>query len=84
MSMKMNGGEIVASPEAKAARNAYARAWRQRNPDKVKAAAERYWAKRARQMTQKERKEGEENAQNENTDRSCHSDSNGGPSDSVD
>lgn len=71
----------MTSPEAKAARNAYARAWRQRNPDKVKAAAERYWVKRARQMTQKE---SEENAQNENIDRGRHSNSDGRPRDSAD
>ena len=35
------------TPEARAARNEYARKWRERNPDKVKAAFERYWERRA-------------------------------------
>ena len=35
------------SKEARAARAAYARSWRKRNPDKVKAAHARYWEKKA-------------------------------------
>lgn len=31
--------------KAAAARRAYKRAWAKKNPDKVKAAQERYWAK---------------------------------------
>lgn len=31
--------------EALEARRAYKRAWAKKNPDKVKAAQERYWAK---------------------------------------
>lgn len=29
------------------AKNAYNREWRKKNPDKVKAAQERYWSKKA-------------------------------------
>ena len=32
----------------KTERNEYARAWRRKNPDKVKAANERYWEKRVK------------------------------------
>lgn len=35
---------------AKAARNAYAKEWRRKNPDKVKAANARYWEKKAVEM----------------------------------
>lgn len=35
------------SEDAKSVRNAYARAWRAKNRDKVKAANQRYWEKRA-------------------------------------
>lgn len=35
------------SEAAKEARRAYKREWAHRNPDKVKAAQERYWTKRA-------------------------------------
>lgn len=35
---------------AKAARNAYAKEWRRKNPDKVKAANARYWGKKAVEM----------------------------------
>lgn len=33
--------------KAKEARRAYKREWNRRNPDKVKAAQERYWNKKA-------------------------------------
>jgi len=36
------------------ARRAYKREWARRNPDKVKAAQERYWKKRAEQSQQQE------------------------------
>lgn len=32
---------------ARQARNAYLRAWRRKNPDKVKAMHEKYWIKKA-------------------------------------
>lgn len=34
---------------ARQARNAYMRAWRKANPERVKAINERYWLKRAQQ-----------------------------------
>lgn len=34
---------------ARAAKNKYLREWRKKNPEKVKAAADRYWAKKAAQ-----------------------------------
>lgn len=37
---------------ARAARNAYRRAWAKNNPDKVKAQQERYWLKRAEREAQ--------------------------------
>lgn len=40
------------SEQAQAARRAYKKAWAQSNPDKVKAAQERYWQKRAEQQAQ--------------------------------
>lgn len=33
--------------QAKEARRAYKREWNRRNPDKVRAAQERYWERRA-------------------------------------
>jgi len=36
------------------ARRAYRREWARKNPDKVKAQQERYWAKRAAQAEQAE------------------------------
>lgn len=38
------------------ARRAYAREWRKRNPEKVKAAQERYWLKRAAEIAAKREK----------------------------
>lgn len=35
---------------ARVARNAYAREWRKKNPDKVKAATSRYWMKKAAEL----------------------------------
>lgn len=34
---------------ARAEKNKYLREWRRKNPEKVKAAANRYWAKKAAQ-----------------------------------
>lgn len=36
--------------EAKKARRAYQKAWREANKDKVKATQERFWAKKAAEM----------------------------------
>lgn len=35
--------------KAKAARNEYARKWREKNKDNVRAAHDRYWEKKARE-----------------------------------
>lgn len=40
--------------KAKAARAAYYREWKKKNPEKVKAAQERYWLKKAQQAEQNE------------------------------
>lgn len=38
--------------KARQARNAYAREWRKNNPEKAKAAYDRYWARRAEREAQ--------------------------------
>ena len=38
--------------KAKAARRAYKRAWAKKNPEKIRAQQERYWAKKAAQTEQ--------------------------------
>ena len=38
----------------KEARNKYKREWRKNNPEKVRAANERYWAKKALEQMKKE------------------------------
>lgn len=44
--------------DAQKARNEYARRWRANNPDKVKAAQERYWVRRAeREAAEQQEKE---------------------------
>ena len=40
----------VEKEEIRKARNAYRREWNRRNPEKVKAAQERYWLKRAAEL----------------------------------
>lgn len=42
--------------KAAAARRAYQRAWAKKNPDKVKAAQERYWTKKAAEQAAAEAK----------------------------
>ena len=39
--------------QAKEMRKAYKREWAKKNPDKVKAAQERYWQKKAEQKIEK-------------------------------
>lgn len=39
---------------AREAQRAYKRAWAKKNPDKVRAAQERYWQRRAEQMKKEE------------------------------
>lgn len=41
---------------ARKARRAYQKEWRAKNPDKVKAATERYWIKKAAEMEAAEQK----------------------------
>lgn len=44
--------------KARQARNAYARAWRKKNPEKAKANNMRYWARRAEREAEKEQEGG--------------------------
>ena len=44
--------------QARQARNKYAREWRARNRDKVKACNERYWARKAAKAAEQERDDG--------------------------
>lgn len=46
--------------EIKKARREYKREWRKRNPEKVKAANERYWLKKAAETRAKEECNNEE------------------------
>lgn len=48
------------SEQAKEARRAYQKAWRQKNPDRVKAIQQRHWEKKGREMLN-ENEEKEEN-----------------------
>lgn len=41
--------ETASRKAAREASNAYKREWAKRNPDKVKAAQERYWVKKAKE-----------------------------------
>lgn len=47
----MNEAEIS---KAKAAQRAYAKAWRAKNRDKIRAANQRYWLRKAEQLESKE------------------------------
>lgn len=40
--------------QAKSARNAYYKSWREKNQDKIKGYMETYWAKKAEQLQQLE------------------------------
>lgn len=42
--------------EAREALRAYQRRWRKANPDKVKAANERYWLKKAQEIQNEQQK----------------------------
>lgn len=46
------------SKEARNARNAYYRAWRAKNPEKVRESNERYWAKKAAEIAAEEKEAG--------------------------
>lgn len=41
--------KVFLSDEAKKARSEYAREWRRKNPDRVRANNQRYWQKKAAQ-----------------------------------
>lgn len=43
----------------RAARNAYMRAWRRKNPERAKEINERYWARRAERLAAAEREKAE-------------------------
>ena len=45
--------------KAREARRAYKREWNRKNRDKVKAAQDRYWARKAAQMEAAEQDQGE-------------------------
>ena len=45
--------------EAKEARRKYKREWAKKNPEKVKAQQERYWAKQAEKQEAQEAQEGD-------------------------
>lgn len=45
------------SKEEKAARAAYYREWRAKNPEKVKKAFKKYWLKKAEEIKAEEKKE---------------------------
>lgn len=44
------------TPEAKEAKRNYIRKWRKANPDKVRAANERYWLKKAQELQNQQEK----------------------------
>lgn len=48
--------EVAMTDQAKEARKAYKREWARKNPDKVKAAQERYWHKKAAQQAEEAQK----------------------------
>lgn len=54
--------------KAKEARAAYHRAWRKKNPDKARAIKERYWEKKAAELTQHEAETHEPQAQQKGDD----------------
>lgn len=52
------GGEEM-TEEARKARRAYKREWNKKNRDKVKAAQDRYWEKKAREARDQGQRDGE-------------------------
>ena len=53
------------SKEANDARNAYAREWRKKNPEKVRQAQEKYWKKKAKEMQEQAEKDEREYSNHE-------------------
>ena len=67
--MKMNcqGGDHKVSKctnAAREARNAYQRAWRAKNPDRVREINNRYWTKKAKELQKGEDVDGSSNEDN--------------------
>jgi len=52
---KIDFESVKMTDEATAARRAYQKEWRKKNPDKVKASAARYWNKKAAEAAQPDR-----------------------------
>lgn len=50
---KNYAGGITMTDAAKEARRAYKREWAKKNPDKVKAATDRYWENKAKAAARK-------------------------------
>ena len=48
--------QVLKQEAQREARREYAREWRKRNPEKVQAAQERYWAKKAAEIAAKREK----------------------------
>lgn len=48
--MQATDKELSTKEKARIMRNEYAKAWRRKNPDKVKASMERYYAKKYDQL----------------------------------
>ena len=55
----MHNNTNVLDEMTKELRNEYMRKWRKANPDKVKAAQQRYWAKKAQEKKTNEMPEGD-------------------------
>lgn len=54
MEMKNMENSKKMTPDAKAARNAYAKAWRAKNKEKARAAYNRYWERKAAELAKEE------------------------------
>lgn len=54
---------MAMTKEALEARRAYKREWNRRNPEKIKAAQERYWQKKAAQAAEQDEHKEKEGAQ---------------------
>ena len=50
--------------DAREARNAYQRAWRAKNPDRVREINNRYWEKKAQELQKREDVDGSSNEDN--------------------
>jgi hypothetical protein len=59
--MSMNRYSVY-TVTAKEARNRYKREWRKRNPDKTRAATERYWNRQAQKLAQQNAETAEKGA----------------------